>query len=137
MSRSTPFGLSVYLFAKWGFWTVATTSYSKVPGKVTDWTNLFCANLCLACAASAVNAHERKQKWSRKDLACPPIRPQFSPELLFRSLLLVVLPFNFQYEHPAHGKVREVIRPSPRPSRSSKKKDLTRVVKRERFAVVR
>jgi hypothetical protein len=46
----------------------------------------------------------------------------FSQELVFRSLLLVVLPFNFQYEHLAHGKVREVIRPPPRPFRSSKKK---------------
>jgi hypothetical protein len=46
----------------------------------------------------------------------------FSQELVFRSLLLIALPSDFQSEHLAHGKVHEVIRPSARLSRSSKKR---------------
>jgi hypothetical protein len=46
----------------------------------------------------------------------------FSQELVFRSLLLVALPFDFQSEHLARGKVHEAIRPAARPSRSSKKR---------------
>jgi hypothetical protein len=46
----------------------------------------------------------------------------FSQEHVIRSLVVVVLPLDFQSELPAHGRVREVVLPSLRPSRTSKKK---------------
>jgi hypothetical protein len=50
----------------------------------------------LACAALTVNTHEGKQKWPRKDLACPSIRPPFGRNSCFVRCSWLPCPLTFR-----------------------------------------